>query len=114
TDPATVADQITCFTNSNITLDLLGPGARITSTGRGGGLSTFIGTSQASPHCAGAAAVLLEVQPKLTPDEIESILKATGVRIFDARNGLTIPRIDLLAAVQYVLNSHPRRRAIAH
>jgi len=112
TDATTTADQITCFTNSNVTLDLLAPGARITSTGRGGGLSTFIGTSQASPHCAGAAAILLEVQPKLTPDEIESILKATGKPIVDPRNGVITPRLDLLAAVQSVLRSHPRRRAV--
>ena len=114
TDGTTMADQITCFTNSNVTLDLLGPGAVITSTGRGGGLSSYIGTSQASPHCAGAAAILLEVQPKLTPDEIESLLKATGKPIFDSRNGVTTPRLDLLAAVQSVLRSHPRRRATTH
>lgn len=114
TDLTTAADQITCFTNSDSMLDLLAPGARITSTGLGGGTSTFIGTSQASPHCAGAAAVLLEVQPKLTPDEIENVLKATGKPIFDARNGVTIPRIDLLAAVQSVLRAHPKRRGAAH
>jgi len=114
TDSTTTADQITCFTNSNVTLDLLGPGAVITSTGRGGGLSSFIGTSQAAPHCAGAAAVLLELQPKLTPDEIELVLKATGKPIFDSRNGVTTRRLDLLAAVQSVKNAHPRRRAATH
>lgn len=114
TDATTIADQITCFTNSNVTLDLLAPGAVITSTGRNGGLSSFIGTSQASPHCAGAAAVLLEVQPKLTADEIEAILKATGKPLLDARNGVTTPRLDLLAAVQSVLRSHARRRAVGH
>ena len=32
TDATTTADQITCFTQSNVTLDLLAPGALITST----------------------------------------------------------------------------------
>jgi subtilisin family serine protease len=114
TDPTTTADQITCFSNSNATLDLLGPGAIITSTGRGGGTSRYLGTSQASPHCAAAAAVLLEIQPLLKPSEIESILKATGKPIFDSRNGVTTPRIDLLAAVQSVKNTHSRRRAAGH
>jgi subtilisin family serine protease len=114
TDTTTTADQITCFSNSNATLDLLGPGAIITSTGRGGGRSNYIGTSQASPHCAAAAAVLLEVQPLLKPSEIESILKATGKPIFDSRNGVTTPRIDLLAAVQSVKSTHARRRGAAH
>jgi subtilisin family serine protease len=93
---------VTCFTNSNSTLDLLAPGAPITSAGRNGGRSTFFGTSQASPHAAGAAAVLLEVDPTLTPDQIETLLKTTGVKVTDAKNGLTFPRIDLLAAVNMV------------
>ena len=114
TDAPASVDQITCFTNSNVTLDLLAPGAVITSTGRGGGTSSFLGTSQASPHCAGAAAILMEVQPLLTPDEIEAVLKATGKPIFDARNGVTTTRIDLLAAVQSVLRARPRRRGVAH
>jgi subtilisin family serine protease len=113
-DPTTTADQITCFTNSNATLDLLAPGAIITSTGRGGGTSSYLGTSQASPHCAAAAAVLLEVQPALKPSEIESILKSTGKPLFDSRNGVTTPRIDLLAAVQSAKSTHPRRRAAGH
>jgi subtilisin family serine protease len=102
TDPTTAADQVTCFTNTNTALDLLAPGAPITSTGLGGGGSTFSGTSQASPHAAGAAAVLLEVQPTLTPDQIETTLKMTGVSVTEAQTGLAFPRVDLLAAVQAV------------
>src|SRR4029453_7428429 len=101
-DPTTAADQVTCFTTSPPTLDLLAPGALITSTGLGGSTSTFVGTSQASPHAAGAAAVLLEVNPALTPDQIETTLKMTGVSVTDAKNGLAFPRIDLLDAVQAV------------
>ena len=101
-DPTTAADQVTCFTNSPPNLDLLAPGALITSTGLGGSTSTFVGTSQASPHAAGAAAVLLEVNPALTPDQIETTLKMTGVSVTDAKNGLAFPRIDLLDAVQAV------------
>lgn len=111
TDNPTSADQITCFTNSNATLDLLAPGSIITSTGRGGVRSNYLGTSQASPHCAASAAVLMQLQPALTPSEIESILKATGKPLIDSRNGVTITRIDLLAAVQSVKSMHPRRRA---
>lgn len=114
TDPTTAADQVTCFTQSNATLDLRAPGARVTSTGRGGSRSTFIGTSQAAPHCAGAAAVLLEVRPLLTADQIESILKNTGVRLVDGRNGVTVPRLDLLAAVQAARTPHARRRVARH
>ncbi|HEY8130354.1 MAG TPA: S8 family serine peptidase [Thermoanaerobaculia bacterium] len=114
-DPTTTADQITCFSNSNSTLDLLAPGAVITSDWLHGGLSNFLGTSQASPHAAGSAAVLLEVRPSLAPDQIESLLKSTGKPILDPRNGVVAPRIDLLAAVSTLLPApDTRHRAVRH
>jgi len=106
-DETTAADRVTCFTNSNSTLDLMAPGAPITAPGRGGGTSTFFGTSQASPHAAAAAAVLLEADPALTPARIEATLKRTGVGVRDPKNGLTFPRIDLLAAFEAVRAEAP-------
>ncbi|MDH4156679.1 MAG: S8 family serine peptidase, partial [candidate division Zixibacteria bacterium] len=58
-DPAN-AKQITCFSNRNFLLDFLAPGRPITSSYIGGGLATFTGTSQATPHVSGLAALLLE------------------------------------------------------
>ena len=99
TDSTTKADQVCCFSNSSTAVDLLAPGAAISAAGRGGGISTFLGTSQASPHAAGAAALLLEARPTLTVDQIESALKTTGIGINDPKSGLTIPRIDVRAAL---------------
>ena len=99
TDPTTKPDQVCCFSNSSSAVDLLAPGAAISAAGRGGGISTFLGTSQASPHAAGAAALLLEARPSLTVDQIESALKSTGVPITDKKSGLRIPRIDVRAAL---------------
>jgi subtilisin family serine protease len=99
TDATTKADQVCCFSNSSSAVDLLAPGAAISAAGRGGGISTFLGTSQASPHAAGAAALLLEARPSLTVDQIESALKSTGVPITDKKNGRRIPRIDVRAAL---------------
>jgi subtilisin family serine protease len=98
-DATTARDQITCFSNSNDQVDVLAPGAAITSTGLGGGMATFIGTSQAAPHAAAAAALLLQAKPGLTPDQILNALKATGAVITDPRNGLSFPRLDVLAAL---------------
>ena len=109
TDATTAADKITCFTNSNSTLDMLAPGAAITSDYLNGGLSTFYGTSQAAPHVTGSIAILLEVRPSLTLDDIENVMKATGKPIFDMRNGVTTPRLDLFGAVTAV---RPRHRAV--
>jgi subtilisin family serine protease len=105
TDAPAAADGIACFSNSGVALDLLAPGAPITSTGLNGGRSTFRGTSQASPHAAGAAALLLELNPALTPDQLESALKETGVPLLDARNGLLFPRIDVVTAVARAASS---------
>jgi subtilisin family serine protease len=113
TDSTTTADQITCFSDSNATLDLLAPGSLITSTGISGTTSTYMGTSQASPHAAGAAAVLFSAAPALTPDAVEAILKNTGKPLVDPRNGVSAPRIDLLSALQ-LLRRQPKHRAAAH
>lgn len=99
TDSTTYADKIVCHSNRNNILDLLAPGALIMSTVLNNDFDEYGGTSMAAPHVSGAAALLLEANPTLTPAEIESILKNTGVDIYDSGSGLTFPRIDVLAAV---------------
>ncbi len=102
-DPITAADRVTCFSDSDSsTLDLLGPGAYITSTGLGGGLSTYGGTSQATPHALGVAALLEEAQPSLTADQVEFRMKTTGQAVTDPANGRITPRIDALNAINPV------------
>ena len=99
--PATV-DHVTCWSNSDTTLDLLAPGASITSSGLGGGLSTYRGTSQAAPHATGAAALILQAFPSLTASQIESLLESSGTPITDTANGRVTPRINVLDAVNPV------------
>lgn len=94
TDLTTAVDQIPCWSNTNSETDLLAPGARVTSTGFTGGTSNFSGTSQAAPLVAACAALLLEADPLLTPAEVEAALVASTTLVFDARNGLTFPRLD--------------------
>lgn len=100
TDSSTAVDLLTCTSNSSPALDLLAPGAIITSAGLGSGVTNRSGTSMATPHASGVAALLLQAQPGLTPAQIESILKETGVPITDVRNGRVTPRVDAYAAVQ--------------
>ena len=69
-DTTTVADQVTCFSNSNASTDVFAPGGPMTSTGLGSPTSSFRGTSQSSPAAAACAALLLEAYPDLTPDEM--------------------------------------------
>lgn len=94
-DPTTAADKVACFSNGGSLVTLLAPGAMITAGGY-----TMGGTSQATPHVAGAIALLRanSVSPTESIDQTISRLKATGKPITDSRTGLVFPRIDLLAA----------------
>jgi uncharacterized repeat protein (TIGR01451 family) len=94
TDYTTAADQITCFSDSASFLTILAPGALITAAG-----IQMAGTSQASPHVAGAVTVLRAAFPADTLDQTTARMTGSGVPITDPRNGITKPRLNLLAAL---------------
>jgi subtilisin family serine protease len=100
----TDADQIVCFSNVSTVLDMLAPGARITSSRVGGGTTGQSGTSMATPHAAGAAALLLEANADLTPDDLLSLMTGTGLPIYDDRIDIWFPRVDAATAVGYALS----------
>jgi subtilisin-like proprotein convertase family protein len=99
-DRSTTADTIVCFSNSASNLALYAPGAFWLAPTRGGALELFHGTSAASPAVAGAVALLREADPALSPTDLVSLLRGTGRPIFDARNALRVPRIDVLEALR--------------
>ena len=98
TDPG----GISAFTNRSPLLELLAPGETIISAGAGGGNETISGTSQAAPHIAGAICLMLEANPRLSPEQLVGTLKSTGISVTDDNSGMTIPRLDCLAAVELV------------
>ena len=91
---ASAADRVTCFSNSASFLDLLAPGSLISAGGQ-----TMSGTSQAAPHVAGAVALLASSEPSLGPDGWQERLVATGTSVYDSRNFMTFPRLDIGSAV---------------
>lgn len=107
TDASTAPGQVVCSSNGGAGLDLLAPGIDVTSAALGGGVTTKSGTSMATPHVAGVAALLLQADPSLTPADIEAILKTTGVPTTDERSGRVTPRIDALAAANQVVEVTP-------
>jgi subtilisin family serine protease len=88
------SDLVAPFSNSNSSTDLLAPGVGITSSAIGNDTTTASGTSMASPHAAGCAALLIASQEAITPEAIENRLKNSPVHLVDSKNGLTFPRID--------------------
>lgn len=101
-DSTTAADKVLCISDGGAQLDVLAPGGRITAPKNGGGTEAGFGTSDAAPHAAGVAALMLEARPSLTPEQIETTMKQTGVPVVDPRSGMTFPRIDALAALAAV------------
>ncbi len=68
------------FSNYGATsVDISAPGVEILSTFPGGGFAVLTGTSMATPHVAGLAAMLLSVQPNLSASQIRHIIMETGV-----------------------------------
>ncbi len=99
TDNPTAADLMTCWSNRNDKTDLFAPGAPTTSTGLGGGTSTYRGTSQAAPLVAACMALLLEMDPSLTVNQLEDALEGSPTLIDDPLTALSYPRLDCAHAL---------------
>ncbi|MBY0122302.1 S8 family serine peptidase [Bacillus sp. S/N-304-OC-R1] len=89
------SDVVAYFSNSAEILDLLAPGMDITSSVPGNQFESWSGTSMAAPHVAGAWAILKEMKPSASVEEILTFLQHNGKMINDYRNNITKPRIDL-------------------
>ncbi len=71
-------DTFANFSNYGDDVDLIAPGVCIRSAWKGGGYSTISGTSMASPHVAGAAALYKATNPGASPATVKGALQAAG------------------------------------
>ena len=66
------------FSNFGSIVDVIAPGVNILSTYYGNRYGYLSGTSMATPHVAGVAALVRSANPALTPAQVEDLLKSTG------------------------------------
>ncbi len=98
----TARDAIAGFSNRGDFVDLAAPGVAIWSLRRGGGYLAMSGTSMATPHVAGVAALILAHNPTLTPAEVRAILEttATDLGVLGRDEVFGYGRVDALAALR--------------
>ncbi|MEU9156054.1 S8 family peptidase [Streptomyces sp. NPDC048417] len=95
------ADARAGFSNFGAAVDLFAPGVAITSDSYTSdtGKATYSGTSMASPHVAGAAALYLAGRPRATPAQVAEALiagaasgKVTGAGLGSPNRLLRVPK----------------------
>lgn len=107
-DNSPTVDQRCCFSNRSSKIDVAAPGCIIYSddysVAAGNGLIGECGTSQATPHVAGLAALLLDADPTLTPAQVRQTIRDgaidKGTAGFDTSYGYG--RIDVINSLQLV------------
>ncbi|HEY9101032.1 S8 family peptidase [Chitinimonas sp.] len=103
------------YSNYGTGVDIAGPGGDQSSGSANGILSTlnagasapgadsyayYQGTSMATPHVAGVAALMISAKPSLTPDQVESLLKSSARPFVASCSGCGAGMLDAYAAVQ--------------
>ena len=108
-------DRRATFSNFGTGLDIMAPGVDIYSTMGGGGYQRLSGTSTAAPYVAGVAALMLSVNPVLTPVQIGAIINTTATDIsrtgYDTSTGWGIVNafmsVEQIASPTVTITEHP-------
>lgn len=97
------SSQRAYFSNYGTSVDVIAPGVDVISCIPGGSYQRMSGTSMASPHVAGLAAMVKLLYPSYTPSQIESFIKKyttdLGSRGYDTYYGYGRPNMSKALAV---------------
>ncbi len=98
----TASDTRSSFSNLGDFVDVAAPGSSIISVRMNGGYVNMSGTSMATPHVAGLAALVLGRNPSLSPVEVRGIIENTAVDLGAPGRDKAFGhgRIDAFAAIQ--------------
>jgi type VII secretion-associated serine protease mycosin len=72
------ADSQSSFSNEGSYVEIAAPGSDIVSAYAGGGYESISGTSQATPHVAGLAAMIWSQLPALSNEQVRARIQATA------------------------------------
>ena len=90
------SDREASWSNYGSCVDIWAPGVSILSTRRGGGTTTMSGTSMASPHGAGGAALYLSSHTGASPSAVEGALKSAATTTANkSKDARTITRLSV-------------------
>ncbi len=92
---SSINDGIVSFSNGASWLSLVAPGQSINSSTPNDGYSSWNGTSMATPHVAGAFALLKSKLPSASVGQLFAALVNTGYPLTDSGSGFSTPRIQL-------------------
>ncbi len=95
------------YSNFGSGLSVVAPGTSIYSTSSYAGYTAKSGTSMATPHVAGLAAVVWGLEPTLTRNDVQSVIENSAVDMGSAGYDIYYGhgRIDAFAAVESLLIS---------
>lgn len=86
---STSSDTRASFSNYGTAIDVFAPGTAILSSVPGGSYEAWDGTSMATPVAAGICAMIFQVRPNSTPEEVETYLEQGSDDIGSAGNDST-------------------------